>query len=398
MKKILIVGAGYEQVEMIIKAKERGLYVIVVDMNPDAMGFLYADESHIISTKDHVKILSLAQERKIDAISYMITETPMISVRTVCDELGLYGPSWESVRGSLNKGYMRDSFKRANIPNPNYRVVSNQEMLLAVKGELNYPFVIKPTNSAGQVGLYKVNNEQEFDSIFREINENKIDELIVEEFLDGFEVNVVAVVVKGRIELLTVSDRITESDAFGIAIRHLYPSRITYNEYVQIYSICEKIVQTLEIETAIIYPQMIVTKDGPYVVEIGERIPGGQMKEIFEYATGYNLVDIQLNISLNQQVILENKSNNYQSVTVKFLTTADGLKLGQLKEIKGIEDAREVEGVVNMDYFNKGNQTEICPLKTASDRFYFITVVGNSIDEVITKSNVAADKLTFIME
>ena len=39
MKKIMILGASILQLPAIKKAKEMGLEVVVVDMNPDAVGF-----------------------------------------------------------------------------------------------------------------------------------------------------------------------------------------------------------------------------------------------------------------------------------------------------------------------------------------------------------------------
>ncbi len=44
MKTLLILGAGKEQVPAIMRAKDKGIYTIVLDMNPEAEGFKYADE------------------------------------------------------------------------------------------------------------------------------------------------------------------------------------------------------------------------------------------------------------------------------------------------------------------------------------------------------------------
>ena len=53
MKKIMILGASILQLPAIKKAKEMGLEVVVVDMNPDAVGFQTEGiEKEIISTID----------------------------------------------------------------------------------------------------------------------------------------------------------------------------------------------------------------------------------------------------------------------------------------------------------------------------------------------------------
>ena len=52
MKKLMIVGASVLQLPAILKAKEMGLHVAVVDYNPQAIGIPYADEFYNASTMD----------------------------------------------------------------------------------------------------------------------------------------------------------------------------------------------------------------------------------------------------------------------------------------------------------------------------------------------------------
>ncbi|KJS81126.1 MAG: hypothetical protein JM58_17855 [Peptococcaceae bacterium BICA1-8] len=85
---ILIVGAGYEQYPLIKRAADRGLYVIAVDKNPDAYGFFFADESHIISVRDEKSILKLAGEKKIKGITSLISEVPLPTIGAVSKQLG----------------------------------------------------------------------------------------------------------------------------------------------------------------------------------------------------------------------------------------------------------------------------------------------------------------------
>ena len=62
MKKIMILGASILQLPAIKKAKEMGLEVVVVDMNPDAVGFQTEGiEKEIISTIDIPEIVKAAK-------------------------------------------------------------------------------------------------------------------------------------------------------------------------------------------------------------------------------------------------------------------------------------------------------------------------------------------------
>lgn len=58
MKKIMILGASILQLPAIEKAKEMGLAVIAVDMNPEAVGFSVDDVvKEVISTIDTEAVL-----------------------------------------------------------------------------------------------------------------------------------------------------------------------------------------------------------------------------------------------------------------------------------------------------------------------------------------------------
>lgn len=69
MKKIMILGASILQLPAIEKAKEMGLEVIAVDMNPEAVGFKVPGVIiEVISTIDTPVILEAAKRHQINGI------------------------------------------------------------------------------------------------------------------------------------------------------------------------------------------------------------------------------------------------------------------------------------------------------------------------------------------
>ena len=80
MKSIFILGASRLQVPAIMKAKEKGLYVYVLDYDPEAVGIQYADRFLEISTIDKEAVYAAAIQYNPD---YIITSTSDMPVRTV---------------------------------------------------------------------------------------------------------------------------------------------------------------------------------------------------------------------------------------------------------------------------------------------------------------------------
>ena len=96
MKRLLIIGASLLQLPAIIKAKEMGLYVGVVDFNPEAIGISYADEYFNVSTVDEEGVLCVAKQFKADGIITLATDMPMRAVAYATNKLGLVGIPYES--------------------------------------------------------------------------------------------------------------------------------------------------------------------------------------------------------------------------------------------------------------------------------------------------------------
>ena len=88
MKSIFILGASRLQVPAIIKAKEKGLYVYVLDYDPNAVGIHYADKFLEISTIDKEAVLQAAIEYNPDFIITSTSDMPVRTVSWVCEKLG----------------------------------------------------------------------------------------------------------------------------------------------------------------------------------------------------------------------------------------------------------------------------------------------------------------------
>ena len=106
MKKLMILGASVLQIPAIVQAKKMGIYVIAVDMNPNAEGFSYADKKIVVSTTDTKKVLEAAKENDIDGILTIASDRPMITVAKVAEELNLIAIDEKTAMNATNKSYV----------------------------------------------------------------------------------------------------------------------------------------------------------------------------------------------------------------------------------------------------------------------------------------------------
>lgn len=131
METIMILGGSILQLPAIKKAIKKGLKVIVVDMDPDAIGFKESGViKEVISTIDIPKVLDAARRHKIDGIMTLASDMPIRTIAVVSKELGLVGVSEDTALKTTNKGYMRNALLEDNVPIPDFYNVSIKEKYL----------------------------------------------------------------------------------------------------------------------------------------------------------------------------------------------------------------------------------------------------------------------------
>lgn len=169
-KTLLIIGAGIEACEGIKIAKEMNLELIVVDGNPTAPGFKYADTPIVISTYDGPQIAEKAAElvlkgKTIDGVIAMCSDVPL-SVACVADKLKLPGLSIESAHLVADKLLMKQRLLQMDIPIPAFAAIDSLLALNELAAKWGYPFIIKPVDSRGARGVQLIESETQLASAF----------------------------------------------------------------------------------------------------------------------------------------------------------------------------------------------------------------------------------------
>ena len=130
----------------------------------------------------------------------------LLTVAKVSENLGL--PCYLDYRTTCaisDKGYMKDIFRKHGIPSSKYAFMSTIEEDQI--SEMSYPLVVKPVDAYSSKGVRKCNNHEELTVYFEEAAQiSRSGVVIVEEYVEGFELTVDFEVVDGRAYLLCVSN------------------------------------------------------------------------------------------------------------------------------------------------------------------------------------------------
>jgi len=384
MKKILIIGAGVDQVPAIILAKNMGHYVIASDINPLAPGFNYADKSYTTSTNDYEGNLNIAKDHKIDGVLTLISETAVPVVGKICETLKLPGYNQKIAFAATNKNQMHRIMDENNVPMPNSKDASNIDEAIKIIKSIDPPWVIKPSDSSGQRGVVIFDDPLKTEAYFlNAIKYSTDNKAVIEQFIEGPEINVTTFIQNGEVHILSLSDRVTLNEPhFGIAIKHICPPNINPELIQDVRNIAIKASKALGLKNGITYPQIIANPNGSKLLEIAIRIPGGNMRELAMYRSGIDLIEIAIHQALGESFSVEKlKQDNNNAVYIYHFTELDvDEKIKIFAELAGISDVIKMEGVKEVRcHLKKGD--EIPKLNWSGSRFASVIIASDTIEE-----------------
>lgn len=326
MKKVIILGASFLQVPIIKTAKRIGYYVIVADMNPEAEGFEFADKKHVVSTIDTDALIEIVEKEKPDGIVTAATDMPMRSIAYIGEKFNLNTISYETALKATDKFKMRESLKKNNVPIPEYYLVSNREDYKIALAKIKGKKIVKPVDSSGSRGIFLLEKHDDIEVAFKHAIENsKTKTILVEEYMEGDEVSVETLSIEGETHVLAITDKLTTGVPHFIEHAHKIQSNKKDSIKEEITKIAIQANKALSINNGPSHTEIMVTPEGPKIVEIGARLGGDFItSHLVKYATGIDILEAHLKQSVKDPLnSLENNLN--KGCAVRFIQSKTGV-------------------------------------------------------------------------
>lgn len=303
MKKLMIMGAGIYQVPLIKKAKEMGIYTIVVSIPGKYPGFALADQVIYENTVDYERILEVAKAEKIDGIVTAGTDVAVITIGKVCDELGLPGLSFEAAKISSNKILMKRKYEEYGVRTARFREVGfDEDLREKIKG-LEFPLIFKAVDSSGSRGIVRVNAETEFDEAVQVVKAStRTDHFIVEEFIEGKEFGAQAFVQNGKVKfILPHGDYVFTGDT-GVPIGHFAPYDLDEKVIADAREQLEMAIKAMKLNNCAINADFILKDNKTYVLELGGRSGATCLAELVSIYYGFDYYEKLIRAALGEDL------------------------------------------------------------------------------------------------
>lgn len=308
MKKLLILGGSSYLIPVIETAKKLGVYTITCDYLPNNIGHKFSDEYHNISITDKDKVYDLAKKLEVDGVISFATDPGVVTAAYVCEKLNLPSPPLKSVEILQDKGKFRKFLKENDFNVPYHNTFKTYEELKKQIGEIKFPVIIKPVDSAGSKGVSRVDSLEEIEEATRiAFNHSFSGEIIVEQFIEkkGNSSDSDCFSVDNELKFVSFSSQLFDEEAPNafVPTAFIWPSDMSDKHKEKLESELARLTKLLDLGTSIYNIETRVgTDDKEYIMEVSPRGGGNRISEILKLSTKQDLILNNIKFALGMEL------------------------------------------------------------------------------------------------
>jgi biotin carboxylase len=302
------------------------------------------------------------------------------------DALGLDGNPLDTVLTLKDKSLMRQSFDcHVDADAVRAEVMHTPGELDAFVARVGLPVVLKPRDGSGSEGIRILRDAQDVNAARQRIRARPAG-LLAEEFLDGPEFSVETFSHGGRHRILAVTEKFTGDNA--VEVGHVVPARISPAEQSMLEDTARRFLDVIGLVEGPAHTEIILTPNGPRVVESHNRPGGDGIVDLVRHVTGLDIRDL-LAAQIAGVTLPKPTEGTAGAAATWFLTAAPGI----VTEVSGWDAASRQPGVVAVSAGIRAGQT-VASLRSSDDRCGSVTAVAAAPDEALARVRTALSLVT----
>ncbi len=300
MKKVLILGVGNAQLDAIRYCQDSGYEVFGISYRSEGRGKDLVDHFAQIDIVDREGVLNYTRENKIDLVYSVGSDIAMPVAGYVAKKLGLpYFIEKDTAELLQNKGSLGQFLLDNGLKSEPFICAASID---DIKGWDTYPAMMKPIDSQGQRGVFKLENAEDACRCFAISRSfSRSGKVIIEKCIDGSEVSVNAFVVKGEIVYSFITDRlVVETPPIGIPRGHKIPSKLNNPLSEKVRAMTRSAIEKLRIKNGPVYLQLKYNNDDVNIIEIAGRLDGCHIWRLIKSKFGIDLMKLTFELLTNE--------------------------------------------------------------------------------------------------
>lgn len=393
LRKILLLGGSRAQLIAIQKAKEMGFYTVLCDFLPDNPGQYIADSFHLVSTTDKLAVLEVAKRERIDGIVAYSSDPAAPTAAFVANAMNLPGMDYSVVRHFCEKQLFRKFLLDYgfNVPH-SVTVKAPFEFSSIDLSNLQFPVIVKPTDSSGSKGVSVIHNAsglKEALNYAQEYSRNGV--LIIEEFIcrdHPYVIEAEIFAVDGKVVTWGLINSIRDSASNPLLpAAYSYPLELPDYRKELVKREVSRLIEATGKTSGAFNIEMIIDKyDRLFFLDAGPRNGGNMLPEFISMIAQKDLVEATIATAMGDMssldVALDGEEGGYWGLGV--------LHSSQSGSFEGIEYSKLASQALVREDLQKRKGEQVRPFERCNDLvglsfMHFKT--KSEMDEVMCNSN-----------
>lgn len=352
-----------------------------------ADGFRLADFTDGPAYADAIR--AAAREIDADHVWHVGGEDSMMAAYETAEELGIAVNSPRSVALLNDKLAMRTLLRDKGISSVRFATARRCHDVAALLADFTLPVVVKPATLSGSRGARLLTDPAELPAWAQTLAALSYDgPLLVEEYLRGPEFSVETLTVRGEHHVIGVTRKLLGPLPHFVERGHLFPEP----DNVDTRQVAEAAVDLLDIagyRCGPAHTEVILTDDGPRIVESQARLGGDRIPEIIELAKGFDMKRAMF------AALAGRPPRPGPTASVGHVAYL-GFPAGVIRSISGLDAVRELPFVHTLSVpFSAG---DVLPVTVNSKtRHGFVILTGADAAQARARANQVRDMIELVV-
>ena len=328
----MLLGGSRHQVVAIETAKRLGYRTVLCDYLPDNPGQYVADVFYLESTTDRAKMFQIAQQEHIDGIISFGSDAANPNAAWIAEQLGLPTNPYESVLTLSEKYLVRPYLQEHGFACPRQISFACDADATAVldqarEGGLQYPIVVKPTDSSGSKGVTVVDGPDttvvaRAMAAASEFSRNNT--LVAEEFITYTYPHLIGgdiFVAHGKVTFWGLMDCLRDESVAGLVpVGKAYPCGLDAARMERVKREVQRLVTSLDLQFGEMNVEVILSRDDvPYILELGARAGGNMIPVQLTDISGVDIVEASVRFAMGDDAMDTEFEGNDKCVATSVL-------------------------------------------------------------------------------
>jgi biotin carboxylase/catechol 2,3-dioxygenase-like lactoylglutathione lyase family enzyme len=355
------------------------------------------------SAADAAEWVALAQAlHAVEPITHVATfsEKDQDKAAAVAGALRLPMHSGDTVRVVHDKVAMRQRLEAAGLPGTAAELVGTPDDVRAFAQLHGYPVVLKPVAGAASSGVTIVRSDSDVDDAWswgKSAAEPDTDDLMVEAFLDGPEISVEAFSIAGEHFVVAITGKVKDP-VHCVERGHMIRPDLPATTVSAVNDAVVAVLTALGVGQGVTHTELILTADGPRLVETHLRPAGDDIPEMIRDTYQLDLLDLLVRQAIGEDVrdrltdglAALARSDRYPAIWYGVPATS-----GTVRAVTGLDAARAVDGVVSVELEADVGDEVCADLRDSRDRLFAVRAMGDSPECALATARRAAE-LVFV--